>query len=358
MLAAVLAEDKGGRRPGRTKLERYEQHQIEAKNTDTRATTAPRKLCRRFVHQLRQLSSKDPDSPGPRVPHYHRDLGSRFIRRRLKKHSQVHRASSTSLGTRSNRKRSRRLERSEQRPEHSPLRGPKSIAAITTKQSYQNRPRTMAIPIPPHLGSARTPPVTLSLQSPRVISCSNPRAPLRVEDFDGHANEFVLASTLSKVTIFNSKNFTLRLRGRLLTSTVEMWKCSNVHLIIEWETTSPTEGVSQLGTLQLDPTLENVSVLYNSQDLVGSVILAPTRNRETSPDFGFRDVSVQVEGEAKVLLADGEGSIHQPQAPFMVISPGSGDHLVQEQWVVRREDGWWTADGLARGERDYPLLAK
>ncbi|KAK4702149.1 hypothetical protein P7C70_g4072, partial [Phenoliferia sp. Uapishka_3] len=204
----------------------------------------------------------------------------------------------------------------------------------------------MAITLPP-LG-LRAQPYALTSSSPSEITAAeiSPKATLLLQDFDGQGKEFRLTAPCSKVAIFNSKNFTLRLQSKVLTSTLEVWKSSNVTILVD--STS-----SSLGTIQLDPTLSSVTLSFANSTLAGSIILSPSRN---SGSFGFTDLKIAIDGQSPVVLADEEGKLHEPQDPKTILVPGRDSQSVPEQWVVKYGEHGWRADTLARGAKEYPVL--
>lgn len=114
---------------------------------------------------------------------------------------------------------------------------------------------------------------------------------------------------------------------------------------------------SPLGTLQLDPTLEDIAIYFAHETLVGSVVLAPSRG---GANFGLQSVSLVVQGdESPFWVADASGHLRQPQPPRTVLRPGVGMDVLPEQWVLRRvADGKWESTELGRSEKAYPVLAK
>ncbi|KWU44688.1 hypothetical protein RHOSPDRAFT_33767 [Rhodotorula sp. JG-1b] len=134
------------------------------------------------------------------------------------------------------------------------------------------------------------------------------RQTLSVHDFDGADRSWVVESAVAKISIcavpsplptiesaltpppiVNSQNLTLHLRGRILTSTVEVFSCRNVRLNIgpRPEEDKSADEVQPLGTLQLDPPLENVTIEYAAPQYVGKMVLAPlvTQDAAGRPTF-------------------------------------------------------------------------
>lgn len=158
--------------------------------------------------------------------------------------------------------------------------------------------------------------------------------------------------------IDKSHNLTLRLPGRIVTSTIDVWQSSNLTLIID----SP----SQLGTLQLDPTLNNVHIIYNHISSIGKIVLAPARSTSTrEKDYGFRSLSFQARGEEKFVLADEEGTLINPQGQGAVIKCDEHEGSLPAQLVLSYGSGrdssdsstrGWRMAGLERGAKDYPIL--
>ncbi|GAA5948968.1 hypothetical protein JCM21900_003157 [Sporobolomyces salmonicolor] len=185
----------------------------------------------------------------------------------------------------------------------------------------------------------------------------SPRTTLNVHDCDGEGREWVVQGSVAKVSIYQSKNIAaLHLPGRILTSTVEIWSCSNVNLVIG--PVSPDES-SPLGTLQLDPSLHDISIRFTSPASVGKIIIAPSvsQTRDGRPTFGFSNVTLRVGDEEPFVLADADGNLYPSQEPTIVLRPTDPPQDAPAQWVVGREGGMWKADGLERGEKDYPVLA-
>ncbi|GAA5891380.1 hypothetical protein JCM5296_006506 [Sporobolomyces johnsonii] len=189
----------------------------------------------------------------------------------------------------------------------------------------------------------------------------SPRTTLNVHDCDGEGREWHVQGSVAKVSIYQSKNIAaLHLPGRILTSTVEIWSCSNVNLVIGPSSppASPDES-SPLGTLQLDPSLHDVSIRFTSPASVGKIVVAPSVSQTSDgrPSFGFSNVTLQVGDEEPFVLADADGNLYQPQEPKIVLRPSDPPQDAPAQWVIGREEGKWKADGLERGEKDYPVLA-
>ncbi|GAA5924767.1 uncharacterized protein JCM15063_005727 [Sporobolomyces koalae] len=186
----------------------------------------------------------------------------------------------------------------------------------------------------------------------------SPKHTLNIHDVDGHGKEWTVQASVSKVSIYNSKNLTLRLPGRIVTSTMDIWKASNLTVIIGSGSDSAS---SPLGTLQLDPTLEDVHIEYVDSAAVGRIVIAPLLSsaRDGSASFGFRDVTLQAGNEERFLLADRSGTLFDPterdQARAIEPTETSARSL-GAQLVVSWKDGWHMT-GLERGAMDYPILS-
>lgn len=167
----------------------------------------------------------------------------------------------------------------------------------------------------------------------------------------------------------NSSDLTLRLAGRIVTSTVDVWSSRNLTLVVgapsptppssSSSTTTATLGDDALGTLQLDPDLHNVRVRFSSPNSIGKIVLAPllTEDAAGQRSFGFSQLSFQAGSDEPFVLVDAEGRIHDPRAPEAVSSPRDAEQHLARQLVLSFADGRWKLDGLARGEKDYPVLA-
>ena len=176
-----------------------------------------------------------------------------------------------------------------------------------------------------------------------------------------------IESALTPPPIVNSQNLTLHLRGRILTSTVEVFSCRNVRLIIgpRPEEDKSADEVQPLGTLQLDPPLENVTIEYAAPQYVGKMVLAPlvTQDAAGRPTFGFSSLSVRANTtDAPTILFDSDGALHFPTPAAgeraVTISPGVGGYDMARQLVVsHNEEQGWRITGLERGEKDYPVMA-
>ncbi|GAA5961540.1 hypothetical protein JCM3765_002619 [Sporobolomyces pararoseus] len=165
-----------------------------------------------------------------------------------------------------------------------------------------------------------------------------PKHSLNIHDLDGKGKEWIIQATVSKISIYNSKNFKLRLKNRIITSTIDIFQSFNIEISIE----------TQLGTLQLDPTLNSVSIHYKDSSLVGKIVLSPGKT-----PIGFKNLKFKVGEEQAFILADKEGNLFDPQDQSS--SEVIGD---QEQWVLsyEEEEGGWKLDGLKRGAMNYPVL--
>lgn len=173
----------------------------------------------------------------------------------------------------------------------------------------------------------------------------------------------VESCSYSCVIVVNSQNLTLHLPGRILTSTVEVFKCRNIRLVIGQDNSA--DEVQPLGTLQLDPPLENVTIEYAAPQHVGKMILAPlfTQDDAGRPTFGFSSLSVRANTtDVPTVLFDSDGVLHFP-APVageraVTIAPGVEDFEMARQLVVsHNEEQGWRITGLERGEKDYPVMA-
>ncbi|GAA5990699.1 hypothetical protein JCM10908_003195 [Rhodotorula pacifica] len=218
----------------------------------------------------------------------------------------------------------------------------------------------------PTLG--RPPTFHLTAETPSSVTDTTPRQTLSVHDLDGADREWTIESSVAKVSIFNSQNLTLRLPGRILTSTVEVFKCRNIRLIIGRSSDSngdDEEEVQPLGILQLDPPLENVAIEYTSPRHIGKIVVAPlaSQNEQGRPTFGFTNLSVRARGGAAdaTTLFDADGALLFPategaERPVMIM-PGVGGFDLARQLVVSHEaEKGWQIAGLERGEEDYPVL--
>ncbi|BGP37367.1 hypothetical protein JCM10450v2_001276 [Rhodotorula kratochvilovae] len=187
----------------------------------------------------------------------------------------------------------------------------------------------------------------------------SPKHTLKVHDLDGQGKEWRVDATGSKVSIYNSKNLTLRLPGRIVTSMVEVWSSSNITLVVGPASPSSSDEPSPLGMLQLDPELHNVSIRYTSPSSAGKIVVSPLLTEDASGlrSFGFEQVTLQAGDDAPFVLVDTEGSFHEPQEPRTVISPANPPQELARQLVVSYANGAWRLDGLARGEKDYPVLS-
>ncbi|GAA5844838.1 hypothetical protein JCM9279_000013 [Rhodotorula babjevae] len=211
--------------------------------------------------------------------------------------------------------------------------------------------------------------VDLTASSPSPLTYEHglsPRHTLRVHDVDGADGEWIVEATSSKVSIFNSSNLTLRLAGRIVISTVEVWSTRNLTLVVgapsptpPSSSSTPTLGDDTLGTLQLDPDLHNVRVCFSSPTSIGKIVLAPllTEDEAGQRSFGFSQLSFQAGSDEPFVLVDAVGRIHDPRAPDAVSSPRDAEQHLARQLVLSHVDGQWKLDGLARGEKDYPVLA-
>jgi len=149
---------------------------------------------------------------------------------------------------------------------------------------------------------------------------------------------------------------TLRLPGRIITSTIEIWKCSNLKIIVG---TPTSDSSNRLGTVQLDPTLTNVDIVFPNPSTIGKIVLAPLLSNDKT-NFGFKGLRLQAgeEGEA-IELADDEGNLFNPQEGVR-IRPGEDGTTLPAQLVVsfdHGEGGKWKMEGLERGAMDYPIMS-
>ncbi|GAA5911038.1 hypothetical protein JCM8208_003964 [Rhodotorula glutinis] len=205
--------------------------------------------------------------------------------------------------------------------------------------------------------------VHLTASSPSPLTYDHglsPRHTLRVHDVEGADGEWVVEATSSKVSIFNSSDLTLRLAGRIVTSTVEVWASRNLTLVVGAPTTTPTSvGDDTLGTLQLDPDLHNVLVRFSSPTSIGKIVLAPllTEDAAGHRSFGFSHLSFQAGDDEPFVLVDAEGRFHDPRDLGAVRSPLDNEQHLARQLVLSHVDGRWKLEGLARGEKDYPVLS-
>lgn len=127
----------------------------------------------------------------------------------------------------------------------------------------------------------------------------------------------------------------MRLRGRIITSTIDIWECKNLSIFID--------GSTRLETLQLDPSLENVKIIYSSPETIGKIVMSPG-----SRSFGFKDLSFTAGLESKetFVMADKDGNLYDPYDQYEF-----GGQL-----VLSYENGEWKLQGLKRGAMHYPIL--
>ncbi|GAA6035033.1 hypothetical protein JCM8097_002153 [Rhodosporidiobolus ruineniae] len=183
-----------------------------------------------------------------------------------------------------------------------------------------------------------------------------PRSTLNVHDVDGEGKEWRVEASVAKVSIYNSKNLTLHLPGRIITSTVEVFNSENLTLVLG---PSSAEEATPLGVFQLDPTLKDVSIRYTQPQSVGKVVVAPHLSQDASgrPSFGFSSLSLQAGSDAPFTLFDAEGNLLDSQPSVTPISPANPPTDLSRQLVLSLEDGQWKTEGLERGEKDYPQFA-
>ncbi|GAA5872800.1 hypothetical protein JCM3774_006334 [Rhodotorula dairenensis] len=217
----------------------------------------------------------------------------------------------------------------------------------------------------------RPPTFRLTAETRSPLTETNARQTLSVHDCDGADREWVLESSVAKVSIFNSQNLTLHLRGRILTSTVEVFKCRNLRLVIGSSSASflAEAAAVPLGTLQLDPPLDKVEIEYAAPRQVGKLILAPlaSQNEAGRPTFGFTDLSVRASADTDAtVLFDRDGALHFPPSDATpregptTIAPGrvaEGFDMARQLVVSHDDETGWRITGLERGEKDYPVLA-
>ncbi|GAA5828980.1 hypothetical protein JCM11251_004086 [Rhodosporidiobolus azoricus] len=188
----------------------------------------------------------------------------------------------------------------------------------------------------------------------------SPRHTLNVHDVDGEGKDWTVQGSVAKVSIYNSRNLVLRLPGRIVTSTVEIFNCDHLTVIIgSPPSPSATDETSPLGVLQLDPTINDVTIQYASPSYVGSVVVAPdlSTSRTTHPTFGFSSLSLQLGYAEPFLLFDAEGNLRDPSSPGTALSPAEPPSDLSRQLVLKLKGQRWTLEGLARGEKDYPQLS-
>ncbi|GAA5885017.1 hypothetical protein JCM6882_007193 [Rhodosporidiobolus microsporus] len=185
----------------------------------------------------------------------------------------------------------------------------------------------------------------------------SPKHTLNVHDVDGEGREWTVQGSVAKVSIYNSKNLTLCLSGRIITSTVEVFNSSSLKLVVG--PSSSSDEASPLGVLQLDPTLRDVMVRYTLSTAVGNVVVAPNLSTDADgrPSFGFSSITLQAGDDEPFSLFDAEGNLHDPASVDTPLSPSNPPSDLSRQLVVSREGQRWKLAGLARGEKDYPQLA-
>lgn len=86
--------------------------------------------------------------------------------------------------------------------------------------------------------------------------------------------EYTIDHRVAKILIENCENLTLTLNGKLLTSTMEIWKCKGVHL----------HANTKVKTLQLD-IMTGMKVTYNTKDDFQSIVWQDV----DSIDVAFKD---------------------------------------------------------------------
>lgn len=117
------------------------------------------------------------------------------------------------------------------------------------------------------------------------------------------------------------------------------------------------EAPSRLGTLQLDPTLDNVRVEFVHSSSIGKVVVAPAKD-DRRGDFGLRSVSFRArDADLDFVLADDAGNLHDPRHDEgAIVDARDPTQGALSQWVLSWDNDGWKLEGLQRGASHYPIL--
>ncbi|CED82634.1 hypothetical protein [Phaffia rhodozyma] len=171
-------------------------------------------------------------------------------------------------------------------------------------------------------------------------------------DFDGQGKQFSLIGTsLAKVVIDNSSNFTLDIHTPLLSSTLEVFSSSSIHVRL----LSPTIA----STVQLDPPLQHfrldVPTANPSPKIIVSSVLPPSKARTILQEDAFMgsQLSALVAGSSEdqetidCQLKNGETNRLGEQLVYELIQDGNSWSWSRKE--LKREEGGGEGTG-------YPML--
>lgn len=163
--------------------------------------------------------------------------------------------------------------------------------------------------------------------------------------FSGCKNgQYTIDHRVSKILVENCENLTIVLNGKLLTSTIEIWKCKGIHL----------QSNTKVKTLQLD-IMTGMKVTYKSKDNFQSIVWQDVDTIdiafEDEPNFNLNT------GFAHMIeqFPDSEVSIDQFIVRFV---PELGEGLTSERCVrlknghlsTEREAAEWDKRNVAAKE--------
>ena len=151
-----------------------------------------------------------------------------------------------------------------------------------------------------------------------------------VKNLDIHVEKGVI----STIEIFNAENLNLHL---------SLARHASRSGDTDTERQQKDEEKTAYGTVSLDPSLENVSVTYDSPAIVGSVILT----RPTKRDHVAKGIILKIQDGAELVVAEPNGSTPRIRA----LKQDS------EQYHAYHDGQDWQIKALIRHEKDYPSLA-
>ena len=138
-------------------------------------------------------------------------------------------------------------------------------------------------------------------------------------------------------------------------STIEIFNAENLKLHLSFSKNASSTGYTDAaedlkdeektayGTVSLDPSLQNVSVVYDSPAIVGAVILT----RPTKRDHVAKGIVLKIRDGAELVVAEPNGSTPRIRA----LKQDS------EQYHAYHDGQDWQIKALIRHEKDYPSLA-
>jgi len=178
--------------------------------------------------------------------------------------------------------------------------------------------------------------------SPRLLSSTNGTVSTKhlVVIHDISSCEHEIEGNVAKLSLYNLKDVTLTLNGRILSSLLEISHCTNV--TINFRTAAPA-------ITQLDPEINNLKFLFATGFDPGAFVIAP--RSLSAQDWGLAQISAELAGRVFVFV-DEEGRV---DTELMLSAEGSVSEQYKIEMIKDGERGRWRMEGI-KNDGKMPLL--